>query len=179
MKKTILHFAERILPFIFAWVTLPASADSYSFRLKNPSGFKRHELVEIQMPQSFELNRSSLKDEKGTPVPYESCGNNHIRFLAEIDVCSTLGYTLSEGNPTQPRKLAFVAQMLPESRNDIAWENNYSAYRMYSHNCSLRNPRLPMAWTYGGKRRTRPSLSPCIHFPTTTAKANSGWTLIP
>ena len=64
MKKTILHFAERILPFIFAWVTLPASADSYSFRLKNPSGFKRHELVEIQMPQSFELNRSSLKDER-------------------------------------------------------------------------------------------------------------------
>ncbi len=156
MKKTILHFAERILPFIFAWVTLPASADSYSFRLKNPSGFKRHELVEIQMPQSIELNRSSLKDEKGTPVPYESCGNNHIRFLAEIDVCSTLGYTLSEGNPTQPRKLAFVAQMLPESRNDIAWENNYSAYRMYSHKLQSSEPETANGVDLWGKKTDAP-----------------------
>ncbi len=105
----------------------------YSFRLKNALGFAReNETVEVSVPEGTVLSACALTDEDGASVPFEALGDTAIRFLATIPYASTKGYTLTEGTPVSPEKLTYAAEKLPSSRNDIAWENDRAAYRMYS-----------------------------------------------
>ncbi|MCD8304846.1 MAG: glycoside hydrolase family 88 protein [Prevotellaceae bacterium] len=108
-------------------------ADDYSFRLKNALGIAREgETVEVTVPDGTSLSASTLKDEDGTVVPFEALGDTALRFQASIPYASTRQYTLSSGTPLEPTKLTCAAIKEPTSRADIAWENDRTAYRMYS-----------------------------------------------
>ncbi len=110
-----------------------AVADDYSFRLKNALGFAREdETVEVAVPDGTTLSACTLTDEDGATVPFEALGDTAIRFQATIAYASTKGYTLGAGTPTTPTKLTYAVQKEPTSRNDMAWENDRAAYRMYS-----------------------------------------------
>ncbi len=113
--------------------SMASTADDYSFRLKNALGFAREgETVEVRVPDGTALSACALTDEDGTAVPFEAVGDTAIRFQATIPYASTRGYTLGDGTPTSPAKLTYAAEKEPSSRNDIAWENDRTAYRMYS-----------------------------------------------
>ena len=84
------------------------------------------------MPEGTSLQGKQLLDEKGTVVPFQACGDTAILFRATVGYGTTAAYTLQEGTPATLTKLTYVAQKMPSSRNDIAWENDLAAYRMYS-----------------------------------------------
>ncbi len=110
-----------------------AKADDYQFRLKNALAFAREsETVEVRMPYGTALSECALTDEDGTAIPFEAVGDTAIRFQATIPYASTRGYTLGSGTPSSPTKLTYAVEKEPSSRNDIAWENDRTAYRMYS-----------------------------------------------
>lgn len=112
---------------------LGTQAQSWTFRLKNTLGFDRvNELVEVKLPEGTSLQGKQLVDEKGAVVPYQACGDTAILFRATVGYGTTAAYTLQEGTPATLTKLTYVAQKMPSSRNDIAWENDLAAYRMYS-----------------------------------------------
>jgi hypothetical protein len=114
--------------------SVAADAGDIVFRLKNPLGFSRvQEAVSVQVPEGTELAGKQLVDETGTPVPYEVKADGTLLFRATVGYGATAAYTLTDGTPVQPEKLTYAVQKLPASRNDIAWENDLAAYRMYSH----------------------------------------------
>ena len=119
--------------FLLSLVCLDVLAGDYSFRLKNELGFSRQgETVEVAVPESLVLDNMTLSDEEGRTLPFELCGQHAIRFQAFIAHGATMGYVLREGVRQQPKKLTYAAIKAPQSRSDIAWENDRGAFRMYS-----------------------------------------------
>ena len=109
------------------------------------------------VPATADLSQKVLKDQDGNIVPYEQGPDSRtIRFIADIGKCSTMGYTLSDGTPATPRKLTFAARMLPQSRNDIAWENNLCAYRMYSRQLQSSEPNTANGVDLWAKKKEEP-----------------------
>lgn len=102
-------------------------------RLKNALGFDRTgELVEVALPEGVNATSVSLKAPDGAVVPFDATDNGTILFLASVPKGSTVEYTLVPGTPATPEKLTYAAVKSPGSRDDIAWENDMAAYRMYS-----------------------------------------------
>lgn len=108
-----------------------ASAADYTFRLRNSLGWQRSEVVEVALPDSVSASGKALTDGTGNAVAYTTNGQL-LRFEAQVAAGSTAQYTLSAGTATTPQKRTYAALKLPSSRNDIAWENDLAAYRMYS-----------------------------------------------
>lgn len=120
---------------------LVVSADEVVFRLKNSLGFPRtQEAVTVEIPEGTDLTGKQLVDEAGRVVPYEVCAGGRIRFCADVPRGATAAFTLRDGAPAVPDKRTYVAQKMPSSRNDIAWENDLAAYRMYSHQLQSSEP---------------------------------------
>ncbi len=102
-------------------------------RLKNTLGFDRtDELVEVALPQGVDAAAVSLKAADGSVVPFDATDDGSILFLATVPKGMTVEYTLVPGTPAKPEKLTYAAVKSPGSRDDIAWENDMAAYRMYS-----------------------------------------------
>lgn len=121
--------------------SLTAGAEDWSFRLKNALGFPRNgEVVSVAVPEGLDLSGKQLQDEAGRAVPYEVRPDGTILFQATVGRGATAGYTLTDGTPASLTKLTYAAQMMPSSRNDIAWENDLAAYRMYSHQLQTSEP---------------------------------------
>lgn len=113
--------------------TNPHPADAFNFRLRNSLGFDRsEETVVVSVPEGTNPTVCTLTDEDGNVIPFEVVGTSTIRFQAAVIAGKTKGYTLAEGTPLAPTKLTYAAIKSPSSRDDIAWENDLSAYRMYS-----------------------------------------------
>lgn len=108
-----------------------ANADDYTFRLRNSLGWQRTEVVEVTLPDGVSASGKTLKDASGQTVAYTASGQT-LRFEAQVAAGSTAQYTLADGTATPPTKRTYAVLKLPSSRNDIAWENDMAAYRMYS-----------------------------------------------
>lgn len=120
---------------------LTVSADDVVFRLKNALGFPRtQEAVTVEVPEGTDLIGKQLVDEAGRTIPYEACADGRIRFRADVGRGATAVFTLRDGEPAPLVKQTYAARMMPSSRNDIAWENDLAAYRMYSHQLQTSEP---------------------------------------
>ena len=127
-------FKHLLSPLLFLGLCLPGTAQDYSFRLKNTLAIDRQdETVEVVLPEDINPTTHTLKTENGTIVPFEALADGHtIRFRATVPHGATTGYTLTDGTPTAPSKVTYAAVKMPSTRDDIAWENDLCAYRMYS-----------------------------------------------
>lgn len=125
------------------WLTAPLAvhAEDIVFRLKNTLGFSRmQEAVSVAIPEGIDLENKQLIDENGNAVPFEIRTDGTLLFCASVGHGTTAAYTLTDGTPAPLTKQTYAAQMLPASRNDIAWENDLAAYRMYSHQLQSSEP---------------------------------------
>ncbi len=112
---------------------LSAQVNNYQFRLKNTQGFNRtDEVVEIAVPDGLNLNNTCLKDENGNSIPFEITPDNKARFQVSIEAAATKGFEFINGINANPTVKTYAAVKMPESRADIAWENDLCAYRMYN-----------------------------------------------
>ena len=111
------------------------TAKSIKITVENPCDFDRNkEIVEVHLvwPIADFANKTYvLKDEKGAEVGYQLLSDNHtLVFQANIPANASVTYTLQEGEPAPVAARAHV-RFVPERSDDISWENDIVAYRMY------------------------------------------------
>ncbi len=107
-----------------------------SFKLKNATCFNRSgEIVEVTIPEKMisELSGLALYDANKKIIPYQHLtGTNTIIFQADVAANKTAVYTLKKGTPAISTVKTYATQKMPSRRNDIVWENDLVAHRMYS-----------------------------------------------
>ena len=102
----------------------------------NPSSFQRDEIVEVK---GSELCKA-LGVKAGTPVVVKDKRGNEVtsqwehdgNLLVDVFVrpLSTTTYTVAVGQPSKYRQWVY-GRLVPERKDDIAWENDRGAYRIY------------------------------------------------
>ena len=134
----------------------PGTTETFSFRLRNSLGFDRTaETVVVGVPEGTNPAACTLTDEAGNVIPFETVGTSAIRFQASVSAGSTKGYTLAEGTPTTPTKLTYAA-VKSSSREDMAWENDLSAYRMYCAKLLSSEPNTAQGVDVWSKKQATP-----------------------
>ena len=96
---------------------------------------RTEELVEIPLKQ---LHRSILAEDKtwvvldseGNQVPYQITYDSLLIFPVRIAAKGTAEYTVGKGIPA-PLDTICCGRCYPERLDDIAWENDKAAYRVY------------------------------------------------
>jgi len=127
MKNIILLFSIFLLA--------SCSAKSTKIVVTNALDFDRNkEIVEVHLVwpiADFAKKTYVLKDEKGAEVGYQLLSDNHtLIFQANVPANDSVVYTLQEGKPAPVAARAHV-RFVPERRDDVSWENDIVAYRMY------------------------------------------------
>ncbi len=107
---------------------LPLSA-GVTIIVTNPLPQPRSEIVEVDA-SVLPVSAGVLRDEKGFEVPWQMTHDGKFIFPANVAPSATARYTLEYGSPAPVDTIA-CASFHPERLDDIAWENDYAAYRAY------------------------------------------------
>jgi len=119
-----------------------------SFVVVNTTGIDRKgEIVEISLSAlkvSFDVKSYVLKNSQHKEVAYQLIYNGNKKpqsliFQADVKAKSSSGYSLTVGKPASVKPKTF-ARFVPERKDDIAWENDMAAYRMYGPALANENP---------------------------------------
>lgn len=147
--------------FVLLCATFTATAQDYTFRLRNSLGWQRTEVVTVELPDGISATGKALHDEKGAAVAFTAADDGRsIRFEAQVDAGTTAGYILTEGTALQPQRRTYAALKMPSSRNDIAWENDLAAYRMYSSTLLSSEPNTANGVDLWQKKTPSPVVDP-------------------
>ena len=127
MKNIILLFSIFLLA--------SCAAKSTKIIVNNALNFDRNkEIVEVSasvLNADFANKTYVLKDAKGAEVGYQLLSDNQtLIFQANVPANDSVIYTLQEGKPAPVAARAHV-RFVPERKDDISWENDIVAYRMY------------------------------------------------
>jgi hypothetical protein len=121
---------------LFSTLLLLASCSKpVTITVENPLDFDRNgEIVEIPVAdlQADLANKSYvLLDADGTEVGYQLISNGKtLIFPASVPANATAKYTLKEGQRS-PVPIRAHVRFVPERSDDMSWENDIAAYRMY------------------------------------------------
>jgi len=80
--------------------------------------------------QALVGNRFVITDASGAEVPYQVTYDSLVIFPVDARAGETVVYTLASGEPTPVDTLVW-GRVFPERKDDMAWENDRSAYRAY------------------------------------------------
>ena len=109
--------------------------NSIKITIENSLDFDRNkEIVEVStalLNADFANNTYVLTDEKGKEVGSQLLSDNQtLIFQVNIPAKTSVTYTLKNGKPSPVSALTHV-RFVPERSDDIAWENDIAAFRMY------------------------------------------------
>ena len=104
--------------------------------VSNDEPIQRQELAEVNINDVY--NRMGIakgesiivKNALGQEVPYQITYDGKLLIDAAVRPCGQAVYTISAGKP-QAMKTFVTGKMYPERVDDIAWENDRTAYRLY------------------------------------------------
>jgi hypothetical protein len=131
MKKYIIS--------IFAALLCAACNDvkEMTVRVENPIEMNREgELVEISMDDVVErlhlpdTAQVIVIDEDGEQVPCQITFDDRLIFPVRVDASSSVSYTIRAGQP-QTFSTRVCGNFYPEREDDVAWENDVTAFRAY------------------------------------------------
>lgn len=113
--------------------------DSLQVTVINPYDTDRNgELFEIDMDMvssRLKLNDTTqfvIVDEMGEQVPYQLTYDGNVLFPADVKAKSSTVYTVQVGVPQESLfEMAVFGRKYPERVDDVAWENDRTAYRTY------------------------------------------------
>ncbi|MDR1121409.1 MAG: DUF4861 domain-containing protein [Dysgonamonadaceae bacterium] len=132
MKRRLL-----LLLLLGVFLSVACSTESIKIKIENTLEFDRNgEMVEIStvdLKADFTHKTYLLKDEKGVETGYQLLKNSKVPvliFQANVPAQSSATYTLVEGTPANVA-IRTQARLVPERRDDFAWENDIAAFRMY------------------------------------------------
>ena len=118
-----------------SWAT-NADAKDISVVVTNNEPTQRQELVEIDINNVYtqmgvEKGTSIVvKNALGQEVGYQVTYDGKLLIDAAVRPCGQAVYTITSGKP-QTMKTYVTGRMYPERVDDIAWENDRTAYRLY------------------------------------------------
>jgi len=134
MKKTICSLL--LLAALVSCVSKPKG--DFTITVKNSLAIERVDEM-VQIPMSVLLERVPLltdddmyivTDAQGHEVPTQVTFDNNLLFPATVKAHGTAVYTITTGQP-EPFPTAAFGRHYPERVDDIAWENDLTAYRCY------------------------------------------------
>lgn len=115
----------------------PKQSAEFIITVTNEQAFDRSEEM-VEVPISAVTEKVQLIDEEqyivvdaeGNQVPYQITYDDKILFPATVRAGSETIYKVQVGEPIEPEKLVY-GRHYPERVDDIAWENDRTAYRAY------------------------------------------------
>ena len=129
MNKLISLAALLMLP-------LFGQAADVKVKVTNTENVQRLELVELDaktVRQKLGLAQGEtfvVKNALNQEAAYQLSYDGKILIEASVRPCGTAEFTITKGTPQQP-KVFVTGKMYPERVDDIAWENDRTAYRIY------------------------------------------------
>ncbi|MBR4778278.1 MAG: DUF4861 family protein, partial [Bacteroidaceae bacterium] len=131
------------LLYLFVFLTVMASCDTkpkgdFIITVKNPASVERtDEMVEIPMddllarlPLVSEEDMYVVCDEQGNELPTQITFDHKLMFPVTLKANGTATFSINVGTP-EPVPTAAFGRHYPERVDDIAWENDLTAYRCY------------------------------------------------
>lgn len=110
---------------------------SITVTVSNPTDLKRtNEMVEVSMAevsnrlQLADTAQIVVLDENGQQVPYQITYDEKLIFPTSTDAKASSTYTIQPGSPLPVEAMA-CGRQYPERMDDLAWENDLTAYRAY------------------------------------------------
>ena len=113
-----------------------AWAQNVKFIVNNDEKVQRQEVVEVcakQLYQKMGISYGSpviVKNALGQQVGYQLTHDSLLLVDASVRPCGTAEFSVEKGTPRQP-KIYVTGRQYPERVDDIAWENDRTAYRIY------------------------------------------------
>ena len=123
---------------IIALSMLAASAGAQNVKIivNNDEKVQRQEVVEVSALQLYEKLGISygspviVKNALGQQVGYQLTHDSLLLVDASVRPCGKAEFTIEKGTPREP-KVFVTGRQYPERVDDIAWENDRTAYRIY------------------------------------------------
>ena len=123
---------------IIALSLLAASAGAKNVKIivNNDEKVQRQEVVEVSAQQLYEKMGISygspviVKNALGQQVGYQLTHDSLLLVDASVRPCGKAEFTVEKGTPRKP-KVFVTGRQYPERVDDIAWENDRTAYRIY------------------------------------------------
>ena len=113
-----------------------ARAQNVKFIVTNDEKVQRQEVVEVcakQLYQKMGISYGSpviVKNALGQQVGYQLTHDSLLLVDASVRPCGTAEFSVEKGTPREP-KVFVTGRQYPERVDDIAWENDRTAYRIY------------------------------------------------
>ncbi|MDO4980953.1 MAG: DUF4861 domain-containing protein [Prevotellaceae bacterium] len=113
-----------------------AGAQNVKIIVNNDEKVQRQEVVEVcakQLYQKMGISYGSpviVKNALGQQVGYQLTHDSLLLVDASVRPCGTAEFSVEKGTPRQP-KIYVTGRQYPERVDDIAWENDRTAYRIY------------------------------------------------
>ena len=133
MKKTISFLT------LLALVTAcgQQKGTDFTITVSNDQAFARTEEM-VEIPLSDIAKRVQLIDEEqyivldaeGNQIPYQITYDDQLLFPATVEAKGKSTYTITVGEPIEVEQLVY-GRHYPERVDDVAWENDRTAYRAY------------------------------------------------
>ena len=111
-------------------------AQNVKIIVSNDEKVQRQEVVEVcakQLYQKMGISYGSpviVKNALGQQVGYQLTYDSLLLVDASVRPCGKAEFTVEQGTPRQP-KVYVTGRQYPERVDDIAWENDRTAYRIY------------------------------------------------
>ena len=122
--------------FGLALAPLLADAENVTVSVSNNSGMQRQELVEVPVDDVYARlgiqkgGQFIVKNALGQQVAYQVTYDGKLLIDASVRPNGTADFTITPGIP-KPMKTYVCGRQYPERVDDIAWENDRTAYRVY------------------------------------------------
>ena len=129
MKKTIILS-------IFSIFCGYAFAQTATIKITNDEKTQRQEVVEVPLAdieKKLGLSKNAafiIKNALNQEVSYQKTHDSKVLLDVAVRPCGTAVFTVTKGNPREA-KVFVTGRMYPERVDDIAWENDRTAYRLY------------------------------------------------
>lgn len=124
------------LAFAFMLMPVSAVAGDVTITVANNSGVQRQEVVEIPVKDVYaklginDGDKFIVKNALGQQVTYQITYDGKLLIDASVRPEGMADFTIVLGTP-KPMKTIVCGKQYPERVDDIAWENDRTAYRVY------------------------------------------------
>lgn len=114
----------------------PKQSTDFTVTVTNDQAFDREEMVEVPISevakkvQLIDEEQYIILDAEGNQVAYQITYDDNLLFPVNVKAGNKAVYTIAVGEPIEADPLVY-GRHYPERVDDIAWENDRTAYRAY------------------------------------------------
>lgn len=126
----------RVLSFGFIFVPFSAMAQNVTVTVTNNDVVQRQELIEVAINDVYAKlgikkgDKFIVKNALGQQVAYQISYDGKLLIDASVRPGGTAEFIIASGNPKEMKTIV-CGKQYPERVDDVAWENDRTAYRVY------------------------------------------------